>query len=67
MFRDGLERLKEKHKIIREVRGKGLMIGVEMKFEVKDILFDGIANNLSIALFWKKHTTIIAATSNFRV
>lgn len=46
MFREGLERLKEKHKIIREVRGKGLMIGVEMKFEVKDILFDGIANNL---------------------
>jgi acetylornithine/LysW-gamma-L-lysine aminotransferase len=46
LFRDGLERLKEKHRIIREVRGKGSMIGVEMKFEVKDILFDGIANNL---------------------
>ena len=46
LFREGLERLKEKHKIIREVRGKGLMIGVEMKFEVKDILFDGISNNL---------------------
>jgi len=46
IFRDGLERLKEKHKIIREVRGKGLMIGVEMKFEVKDILFDAMANNL---------------------
>ncbi|MGB9124739.1 MAG: aspartate aminotransferase family protein [Nitrosotalea sp.] len=46
IFKDGLERLKEKHKIIREVRGKGLMIGVEMKFEVKDMLFDGIANNL---------------------
>ena len=46
IFREGLERLKEKHKIIREIRGKGLMIGVEMKFEVKDILFDGIANNL---------------------
>lgn len=46
LFREGLERLKEKHKIIREVRGKGLMIGIEMKFEVKDILFDGIANNL---------------------
>ncbi len=46
IFHDGLERLKEKHKIIREVRGKGLMIGVEMKFDVKDILFDGIANNL---------------------
>ncbi len=46
IFREGLERLKEKHKIIREIRGKGLMIGVEMKFEVRDILFDGIANNL---------------------
>ncbi|MHB8602071.1 MAG: aspartate aminotransferase family protein [Nitrosotalea sp.] len=46
IFREGLEKLKEKHKIIREIRGKGLMIGVEMKFEVKDILFDGIANNL---------------------
>ncbi len=46
LFREGLERLKEKHKIIREIRGKGLMIGVEMKFEIKDILFDGIANNL---------------------
>lgn len=42
IFMDGLERLKEKHKIIREVRGKGLMIGVELKFEVKDILFEGI-------------------------
>ena len=46
IFKDGLERIKEKHKIIREIRGKGLMIGVEMKFEVKDILFDGITNNL---------------------
>jgi acetylornithine/LysW-gamma-L-lysine aminotransferase len=46
IFLEGLERLKEKHKIIREVRGKGLMIGVEMKFEVKDILFDAMANNL---------------------
>ncbi len=45
-FRDGLESLKEKHKIIREIRGKGLMIGVEMKIEVKDILLDGMANGL---------------------
>jgi len=41
-FRDGLELLKDKHKIIREIRGKGLMIGIELKFEVKDILMDGI-------------------------
>jgi len=42
IFMEKLQRLKEKHKIIREVRGKGLMIGVELKFEVKDILFEGI-------------------------
>jgi acetylornithine/LysW-gamma-L-lysine aminotransferase len=45
-FREGLETLKEKHSIVREVRGKGLMIGVEMKFEVKDILLDGIAEGV---------------------
>ncbi len=38
IFREGLEKLKEKHTMIREIRGKGLMIGVEMKFEVRDIL-----------------------------
>lgn len=46
IFRDGLEKLREKHNIIREVRGKGMMIGVEMKFEVKDILMDGIAEGV---------------------
>ena len=38
LFREGLEKLKEEHSMIREIRGKGLMIGIEMKFEVKDIL-----------------------------
>ena len=38
MFRDGLEKLKEEHTMIREIRGKGLMIGIELKFEVRDIL-----------------------------
>lgn len=38
IFMEGLEKLKEKHPIIREIRGKGLMIGVELKFEVRDIL-----------------------------
>lgn len=40
IFREGLEKLKEKHSIIREIRGKGLMIGIEMKFEVRDILMN---------------------------
>jgi len=46
LLREGLEKLKQKHSIVREVRGKGMMIGVEMKFEVKDILFDGIAEGV---------------------
>ena len=45
-FLFGLNDLKDKHRIIREVRGKGLMIGVELKFEVKDILMEGIKNGL---------------------
>ena len=46
LFRDGLESLKEKHNVIREIRGKGLMIGIELKFEVRDILMEGIEKNL---------------------
>ena len=46
LFRQGLEQLKEKHSVIREIRGKGLMIGVELKFEVRDILMEGIEKGL---------------------
>jgi len=45
-FKEDLMRLKEKHKIIREVRGLGMMLAAELRFEVKDILFDGIRNGL---------------------
>ena len=45
-FREGLEKLKEKHSIVREIRGKGLMIGIELKFEVKDILMEGIEKGI---------------------
>ena len=46
IFREGLEKLKENHTMIREIRGKGLMIGVEMKFDVKDILMSLIKEGI---------------------
>src|SRR5690606_5527480 len=45
-WKESLNRLKEKHKIIREVRGLGMMLGVELRFEVKDVLCDGIRSGL---------------------
>ena len=45
-FKEGLNYLKEQHKIIREVRGLGMMLAIELRFEVKDVLFDGIRNGL---------------------
>ena len=45
-FKEGLLMLKDSHKIIREVRGLGLMLAVELRFDVKDMLFDGIRNGL---------------------
>ena len=45
-FKNGLLALGDRHKIIREVRGLGMMLAVEMRFDVRDILFDGIRNGL---------------------
>ena len=45
-FKDGLVTLGDKHKIVREVRGLGMMLAVELRFDVKDILFEGIKNGL---------------------
>ncbi len=37
-FKGKLEALAEKHRIVREVRGLGLMLGVEMRFDVYNML-----------------------------
>jgi LysW-gamma-L-lysine/LysW-L-ornithine aminotransferase len=38
--------LKDKHKIVREVRGIGMMLAMELRFDVKNVLLDGIRNGL---------------------
>jgi acetylornithine/LysW-gamma-L-lysine aminotransferase len=45
-FKDGLLKLKDKHRIVREVRGLGLMLAMEMRFDVKNLLLDGIKHGL---------------------
>jgi [amino-group carrier protein]-gamma-(L-lysyl/L-ornithyl)-L-glutamate aminotransferase len=45
-FKNLLIQLKEKHKIVREVRGLGLMLALELRFDVRNILMDGISNGI---------------------
>lgn len=45
-FMSGLLDLKSRHPIIRDVRGLGMMLGIETRFDVHDILLDGIRNGL---------------------
>ena len=45
-FKDSLLMLKERHRIIREVRGLGMMLALELRFDVKDILLSAIQKGL---------------------
>ena len=45
-FKEGLLILKDRHKIVREVRGIGMMLAMELRFDVKNVLLDGIRNGL---------------------
>jgi LysW-gamma-L-lysine/LysW-L-ornithine aminotransferase len=46
-FRAQLEAIRTKHPtVVREVRGKGLMLGVELKIPVKDVIMKGFDHDL---------------------
>jgi acetylornithine/succinyldiaminopimelate/putrescine aminotransferase len=47
-FKKKLMQLKEKYKIIRDVRGMGLMIGVELRFDCRDILLGALERGILI-------------------
>ena len=47
-FMDELGKLQRKYKIIREVRGKGLMIGVEFRFDVLNIILGALRRNIIV-------------------
>jgi len=46
LFMQKLEEIKGEHSIVREARGKGLMIGFELKFDIRNIVMNGLKNNL---------------------
>ena len=45
---DSLERFKEKYRIVREVRGKGLMVGVELRFDILNIILGSLERGVLI-------------------
>jgi acetylornithine/succinyldiaminopimelate/putrescine aminotransferase len=47
-FKSKLEVLKNKHKIIKEVRGLGLMLAIELRKDVYDIIQKAMDNGLLI-------------------
>ncbi len=47
-FKGQLENLKTRHEIIREVRGLGLMLGVELRFDVLNVLMKTLENGVII-------------------
>ena len=47
-FMGELEKLRGKYKIVREVRGKGLMIGVESRFDVLNIILGALERNVIV-------------------
>jgi acetylornithine/LysW-gamma-L-lysine aminotransferase len=47
-FKAGLERLMANHKIVKEIRGLGLMLGVELRFDVHNIILKAADRGLLI-------------------
>lgn len=47
-FMERLKALQEKYKLIREVRGKGLMIGMEFRFDVLNIILKALERNVLV-------------------
>ncbi len=46
LFRENLERLANEHKIARETRGLGLMLGLELRLDVKELLLRSIKEGI---------------------
>ncbi len=46
ILKQGLVELAKKHRIVREVRGLGLMLAMELRFEVRDIILEALTKGV---------------------
>ncbi|MEM2967743.1 MAG: aspartate aminotransferase family protein [Candidatus Bathyarchaeia archaeon] len=47
-FKDKLEELQAKHKIVKEIRGLGLMLGMELRYDVRNIIIKTLQRGVLI-------------------
>ena len=61
-FKAGLEGLQAKHKIVKEVRGLGLMLGMELRFDVHNVIFKAAEKGVLVLGCWKNSGSLVAAS-----
>jgi acetylornithine/LysW-gamma-L-lysine aminotransferase len=47
-FKKQLEELQAKHKIVKEVRGLGLMLGMELRYDVFNVILQALSKNILV-------------------
>jgi acetylornithine/LysW-gamma-L-lysine aminotransferase len=47
-FKAGLQGLQEKHKIVKEVRGLGLMLGIELRYDVYNVILKAASKGILV-------------------
>ncbi len=60
-FKAGLEALMAKHKIVKEVRGLGLMLGMELRFDVHNVIQKAADQRRAGFGCWKNRSSTTAS------
>jgi len=56
LFKEGLQRLQQKYRVVREIRGLGLMLAMDLRFNVKDVLLEAV--NRGAIFLYSGRTTL---------
>ena len=63
-FKAGLESLQSKHKIVKEVRGLGLMLGMELRYDVHNVILKAAEKGVLRSGCWKNRGSALTAFSD---